>query len=254
MYFSFLKKCRLTRMIFLSLTFWAIVGSSFAQQESKDIRTSLNIFYSNKIVYQGALIWDAPIMGIIPSFVFYDTVSIGTGGLSVFKKIDEIHTISLGASLFNDNKPDIPIIRLENRDEDYKNSRGSTYGAYLKYDLKLKPILNLSLLYQKDLKRHHGNYYNGKISTSIIPLLTLGGGAGVGDLRNNQYAYGPTAIKGVGYVEGFASLMLPFLPWHGRLMLNYSYSKITQDENRNADYVRGRDFNEIFNSTASWSF
>lgn len=254
MYLKFATNRNMTRVYFTSLLFFSVIGSSYAQQESKPVRTSLNIFYSNKIVYQGALIWDAPFMGIIPSFVFYDMVSIGTGGLSVFKKINEIHTISLGASYFNDNKPGIPIIRLKNGEEDFKNTRGSTYGAYLKYDLKLKPILNLSLLYQKDLKRHHGNYYNGKISTSIIPLLTLGAGAGIGDIRNNQYAYGPTAIKGVGYVEGFASLMLPFLPWHGRLMLNYSYSKITQDENRNADYIRGKDSNNIFNSTASWSF
>ncbi|MBF0365629.1 MAG: hypothetical protein HQK50_08655 [Oligoflexia bacterium] len=170
---------------FIFVFTFASLGTCFAQDNQRSIRTNLGIFYSTRSVYQGALIWDAPILAAGPSFVFFNTISIGQGGLSLFYKFHEYQTLTIGLSQFSDNPPGFPVVRLKSSNKDFKNQRASTYGAYLKYDLRLKQYLSLTLLYQKDIKRHYGDYFNSKLSPSIIPLLAIGAGMGIGDLRNN---------------------------------------------------------------------
>ncbi|HAZ14502.1 MAG: hypothetical protein A2X86_00395 [Bdellovibrionales bacterium GWA2_49_15] len=234
--------------------FLLLRGQLFAQEASQAVKVNIGVVYSEKRLYRGALIWDAPIMAAGPSFIFYNTVSLGQGGLSVFRKFADYHTVTLGASHFDDHKPSGPVLKLKESEEDFKNKRQSTYGTYLKYDFKLKQYLAMALSYHKDLKRNKGNYLNGKISTSIIPFLTLGSGLDLGDAASNKYAYGPEGVSGVGHLDNFASISLPFLPWKGKLMINYNYLIIVHGENKNADFVRGNDTNSNFSVIASWSF
>lgn len=226
----------------------------FSQESSKAVRINLGVFYSQRNVYRGALIWDAPVMAAGPSFVFYDTVSLGAGGLSVFKKLGEMHTFTLGASMFDDNEPSGPILKLKDSVEDFKNKRSSTFGTYIKYDFHFKQYVATSLEFHKDLKRHKGVYTYVKVSTSIVPFVTIGIGHGIGDDRNNHYVYGADGKSGSGHFDMFASLMLPILPWSGRLMLNYAYTQITQQQNVDANFVRGRKANDLVSVGALWSF
>jgi len=230
-----------------------LIPKAFAQEAPKAVRITVAAVYLSKRIYRGALIWDAPIMAAGPSFVFYDKVSLGQGGLSVFKKFAHFHTATLGATFFNDNQPNGPILKLKNRASDFKNQRGSTYGVYLKHDFKFKRYMATSLTYFLDLRRNHGNYANARISTSMIPFLTVGAGLGWGDLNNNKYVYGPEAMSGLGHIDGFVSAMLPGLPWHGRLSLNYSLSQIAKITNQQADYIRGNDLNSFVSFAAMWN-
>ena len=239
-------------MKFLMFVVLLYMEGSFAQDSGRAVQVSLATVYSHNRIFRGALIWDAPIMAIGPNFTFYNIVSLGQGGLSIFKKIGNHQTISIGLTAFDDNEPNGPVLTLEEREEDFKNQRSSTFGTYLKYDFRFRQLIAISLSYQKDLKRHNGSYLNSRISTSIIPFITLGFGGSLGDKKSNQYAYGPEGISGTGHIETFAGLMLPILPWRGRLILNYKRTKISKGRNANADYVRGNKTNQNFSIIATW--
>lgn len=244
-------------MKILVFTLIVLLGSfSFAQKASKKkaVQTSLAIAYSHKRLYRGALIWDAPLVAMGPSFTFYNTLSLGKGGLSIFKNWKRAHKLTLGILPFDDNEPNGPVIKLKKVQEDFKNQRASTFGAYLKYDYRYKKYISISLSYHQDLKRHKGSYFESKISTSVIPFVSLGIGADSGDAASNQFAYGPEGVSGLGHGQAFINVMLPFLPGKGVLMLNFSRSQIIQTENTQADFVRGRKTNHNISTVAFWNF
>jgi hypothetical protein len=219
-----------------------------------NIAINLGIFYAEKRIYRGALIWDAPIIAAGPSFTFFKTVQLGAGGLSLGSEIAAGHTLSLGVSTFNDNAPDGPIIKLADDEEDFKNRRRSTIDASLKYEYRFERFFSWSLAYHKDIKRHNGSYLFTGVSTSIIPFITLGTGIGLGDRATNQYVYGAGACGGLGHWDSYASLFLPILPWEGRLRVVYNYSTIKKESNAYADFIRGERNNTNLNAMALWSF
>tara|TARA_R110000868_G_scaffold379542_2_gene645415 strand:- start:4724 stop:5452 length:729 start_codon:yes stop_codon:yes gene_type:complete len=235
----------------LALLFGSI---SFAQDRSKAVRVNLGVFYSQRSIYRGALIWDGAILAAGPSFILYDRISVGAGGLSAFKRFGEFHTVTIGFSYFDDNEPSGPVLKLSNSVEDYKNQRSATFGSYLKYDYRNEQYIAFSSELHKDLKRHKGLYSYNKLSTSILPFLTLGIAYGIGDSNNNKYVYGPEGTSGGAHFDYLASVMLPILPWQGRLIMSYTYITITKSENIAADYIRGLESNEQISLGAMWSF
>lgn len=238
----------------LTLFFCMSLARAQAPQENKAILVNLGVVYGQNISYRGALVWDAPFIAIGPSFVFFNTVALGAGGLSAFTRVGDYHSFALGIDMYNDDEPDFPLIKLKDSAEDFKNQRGSTFGTYFKYDFRLRQFVGFSLSYHKDLKRHKGNIYTAQLSTSIIPFVTLGVKTDYGDKDANQYAYGPEGVVGVGYIEQFASVMLPVLPWNGRLITKFSHSKIKKDQNVNADFVRGNKNHSNLSIITSWRF
>lgn len=222
------------------------------QRESSAFQMNLGVVYSGNISYRGALVWDAPIAVIGPSFVFFDAISLGAGGLSVFKRFGDYHKLAIGLNTFNDDEPNFPAIRLKSSSEDYKNQRAETFGTYLKYDFRVRQFVAISLSYQKDLKRHEGNIIGARVSTSIIPFVTVGLDGDYADGKANRYAYGLEAISGVGHLTKFVSIMLPILPWQGRLITSFNHSKILKNTNAQADYVRGDQTNSNLSFIANW--
>ena len=101
--------------------------------------------------------------------------------------------------------------------------------------------------------RHSGVYFYSDALFGIAPFVSAGLGAGVGDVRNNQYVYGPEGEGGVGHVDGIVSAMLPFLPFKGRLILSYRRIQISKQANIDADYVRGEEINRTFSAIALWN-
>lgn len=223
----------------------------FAQQSN--IRTNLGVFYSQRRIYRGALTWDAPIMAIAPSFIFFNKISLGQGGLSYFNKFNDYNTFTIGLNAYNDNRPGLPAIRLKDDELDYKNLRKSSTEPYLKYDFRFRQYIATSFSYHKEIKEHYGDYFNLKISTSIIPFITLGTSYGNGDSKHNKYVYGPEGASGYTHQEKYANLTLPFIPWQGRLMINYHKSKILKETNVQANYIRGKKYNENFSLALMWN-
>lgn len=210
------------------------------------------IVYVGKKTYRGALIWDAPIMAVAASFVFYNTVFLGMKGLGITKKVSKYHKITFGFSSFNDNRPGDFVLKLRDSKEDFKNLRRSTFGSYLVYGFRYRRYVGINIKYDKDLNSHDGNYYKIKLSTFVIPFVTLGVSSGLGDKKNNRYVYGPEAVGGIGHFDYLVSARLPFLPWNGSLIVNGMISRIVKDENVNADYVRGNKQNQVLSMLGIW--
>lgn len=223
-------------------------------ESAKPFKMNLAVAYTHKRVFRGALIWDAPIMGIGPSFVFYDTVSIGGGGFAIYKKFDKRHKISFGSSMFDDNGPNGPVFIIKKKQENFKNKRLGTYGAFFKYEYRFRQFFSAAISYEQDLKVHYGSYLNATLTTSIIPFITLGVVGSTGSTGANTYAYGGEGVSGVGHTEYFASLMLPILPYKGIFIFKVARSKIIQEANYNADFVRGNRKNSTGTMLAMWSF
>ena len=217
-----------------------------------NVQITLAAFASSKQVYRGALIWDTPSLMAGPSFTFFNKVRLGggRGGLSIFNTFAEYHTFSLSASYFDDNEPLLPF---EDKPLDFKNQRRATFGSTLTYRFSYQRAFNVVLAHSKDLKRHHGHYTNINISGSLIPLVTFGSALGIGDRDNNAYVYGPESAGGIGHHDVFVSVMLPFLPGGGRMIINNNYSKITKSANYNADYIRGNKSNFVMSMVCLWS-
>lgn len=230
-------------------------GLSYAQESSsKKVQISAAAAYTQRRIYRGALIWDAPIMAVGPGLVLYNTVSLGQGGLSIFKNFNKQHTVRLGFSYFDDNEPSGPVLKLRDSEEDFKNQRRSTFGTYLKYDFKYKQFISTSISYHQDLKRHYGNYFYGSVATSIIPFFSFGTGLGYGSADSNKYTYGPEGKDGFTHFEYFGRAFFPFLPGKGVLSIIGSVSHIILDENKHADYIRGNSRNNNLSIVASWRF
>lgn len=234
----------------LCFTEFAFINSVFAKVE-----TSLGAFYSDKRVYRGALIWEAPVAIVAPSFIINDFLSIGQGGgISVFKSFGESQKVTLGYSYFDDNEPNGPVIELGEAEEDFKNKRKPTQGAFLRYDYKRRGVFSLGLEYHKDWMRHSGNYVYIRLGSTITPFFRYGIGAGIGDARHNRYVYGESGEGGVAHQDIHLGLFLPFLPWRGVLMMNWTRTQISQRENINAEFIRGKEINRAFSVIAVWRF
>ncbi len=156
--------------------------------------------------------------------------------------------------MFRD-RPGFPLIKLKSKDLDYKNTRESTWGLYLSHEYKKKfehRYIKFKSSFHKDLNEHHGNYFNLDASASFIPLVSIGIGAGFGDLKNNSYVYGNGAVGGLAHLDYKAGLFIPFLPLGGIMIMNYTRSQITQGENVMSSYIRGKKSNSKYSLVAIW--
>ncbi|MCO4753593.1 MAG: hypothetical protein KC478_03885 [Bacteriovoracaceae bacterium] len=210
-------------------------------------------FYSSKRVYRGALIWDQPVMGFGPSFTFYDKFSIGKGGISYFKKLDDHLTFKVGYNYFDDSEPGGgPILKLGGSSEDFKNNRKPTSDIYIDLSYRKRRGLSSTFTMSKDITRHHGIYAYSSASMGIAPFVSAGLGVGIANESHNQYVYGPEGVGGIGHIDGFIAAMLPFLPYKGRLLLKWSRIEITQSENVQAEYIQGNHLNHSLSMVALW--
>lgn len=238
-------------MIFWLVCLLAIMYSSI--NCSAGIDGGLGLFYSEKRIHRGALIWDAPIIALSPNITINEVFTIGPfgAGFNLSKK-DNPHKFFIGFNQFND-RPNGPIIKLKAIPDDYKTQRGLTYETSLRYDYWHDRWLNLSLAYSKDIKLHRGNYGSAALSMRFY-FLTLGSQIGIGDQRHNQFFYGPEGVSGLAHRDSFISLALPILPWKGTLMANFTYSTIPNRANAYADFIRGQRYNSNLTLGAIWKF
>lgn len=220
----------------------------------KDFQFSVASFFSSKIVYRGALIWNSPVMGVGPGLTIYDTITLGRGGLSL-KKVFGEHKLQFGSEMFRD-RPGFPLIKLKNKDLDYKNTREATWGLYLSHEYKKKfdkKFIKFKSSFHKDLNEHDGNYFNFDVSTSLIPLISFGLAGGFGDLKHNQYVYGSGAVDGLAHIDYRVGVFIPFLPLGGIMIMNYTRSQIALEENVQSSFIRGKKNNSKYSVVAIWS-
>ncbi|MBJ00962.1 MAG: hypothetical protein CME67_06995 [Halobacteriovoraceae bacterium] len=230
-----------------------LVLALFGFSTKAQVDITLASLYSDKRVYRGALVWDEAIFGVAPNFVFFKKINLGRGGLSYFVSPSEGITYRIGYNYFDDNRPGGPFVQLGESEEDFKNQRAPTSELYFELNLRKGRGFSSNIQLSKDILRHSGVYFYSDALFGIAPFVSAGLGAGVGDVRNNQYVYGPEGEGGVGHVDGIVSAMLPFLPFKGRLILSYRRIQISKQANIDADYVRGEEINRTFSAIALWN-
>ncbi len=239
-------------IVFVALNL--ISFTSLAQDNNKKFKIDLGLFYSQKNLYRGALIWDAPMIGAGPRFTFFNFITLAGPGLTFFKEFLPGQTLSLGLSYFDDNEPGGPFIFFKDEAVDFKNKRGATVDSFIAYEFKLKWMFAAKVELHQDLKRNKGKYLYNEFSTNLIPYIGLGAATGIGNKKNNQYVYGPEGSGGLGHIDYFIShFRKDFLPWGGNLLLKYTRVTITKDTNGNSDFIRGNDSHDQFNIGAFWA-
>lgn len=218
---------------------------------ASDFKLIPTLVFSSNRSFRGAIIWPSPILGVFPGFSYKNIVQTGPGGLTFeLYSMDELKFYA-AVGYFDDNKPSGPLMRFGKHKSDHRNTRDGTIETTLGFNYKRPRSVNFTFHYiQNYLKKNHqfAHYLQANIShpTLVIPFTSLGLGMDYHEKRSAQYSYGPSALRGLGHIEGKISIFLPFLPKGGVLIADYTYSKITNHKNKNAYFVQGQfEFSKI---------
>lgn len=231
-----------------------IISLIFSTQcMSAAIDAGIGLFYSEKRIHRGALIWDVPMLAIVPNITLFDRLTVGPlGAAFIFTKKESPHRFIVGYTQFSD-RPQGPIIKLKSIPNDHRTQRGTTSETYMRYDYWFDKWLNFSTSVHKDLRKHRGVYSNTGIAIRLY-YLTIGTNIGAGDQSNNRFLYGPEGQSGIAHRDSHATLVLPILPFNGHLITTFSYSTIPIKKNAYADYIRGEKNNTNLSIGANWKF
>ncbi len=218
---------------------------------AKNFGMSLGGFFSSQSVFRGAQTWPKPSMMAGPSFTFFEKVSLKGPSLTYsFLDKKSPFSIEAGVHLLSDGKP---LISLGSHDEDYRNQRSSTFEFQTKFSFKFRGF-SAGLMLAKDLDETKALYSELNFGIpAYIKFLSLEYLIGIGEKGANQYSYGPSAVSGVGWQQFSLSYLMINLPWDGVIINSASYSKVLQDENKTADYIRSNEGNFVFRTILVWN-
>lgn len=236
-----------------ALAFILCIATSTELNAQDVVQIGLFTFYKHRDIHRGALIWDNPTAGAFPAITLFDTLSVGWGTLTFSKDLNENHKISFGNSFWDDDEPQA-VFRINGGEEDFKNQRQGTYGVFFKYRYKLPGWFRYSIMYEKDLNEHYGDYLYGTLAITVVPLFRFGVGVGLSDGQSARYLYGPEALNGTGHYDYYAQFFLPFLPYGGVFVLRVIKTRIPKRPNQQADYIRGNSNNSSFAARIMYNF
>jgi hypothetical protein len=223
---------------------------SYNANAKKTITVTTGSFYTNQMVYRGALIWPKATIFPLASINFYNRIQISGLNLSSNYSLGPL-TLSSGIKYFDDSEP---WIKLESHNKDFRNQRKPSFDLYGSLYLRFMPGGSLLIKIYKELKEHYGTYGYFTIKLPIFPFVSIGYGIGYGDGQNNQYVFGEGSRAGATHQDYYASLFFPFLPGKGRLSVKYNLSRIYFNENHNGSYIKPTDKPNVISAMVSWSF
>lgn len=217
--------------------------------DNRNVKITIGAAYNSDRVYRGAMIWPKATLYPLAGIILYNKFAINGPGVSSMYSLGPL-TASIGFRYFDDNEP---IFYLEKHNEDYRNQRKASIDLNGSLALRFMPGGRLALAISQGIKGQYGFYTNGSLELPIFPLASAGYSIGYGDTKANRYAYGPEGIAGLGHQDIYFKLTLPFLPWGGRLITRYTFSRIHKTNNKNADYVRGDDKSNTLTIMTMWN-
>lgn len=217
---------------------------------AKKFGMSLGGFFNSKSLFRGAETWPKPSMMVGPSFTFYERVSVKGPSVDYsFLGPKSPLSLTMGVRLHSDGKP---LISLASHEEDYRNQRKSTFEFLTNLSYKFRGFSG-GVMLARDLDETKSLYSELTLGVpAYIKFLSLEFLIGIGEKGANKYSYGPTATSGAGWQQLSLKYLMINLPWDGVIINSASYSKILQDENRTADYVRSNDSHFVFSTVVVW--
>ncbi|MBK24846.1 MAG: hypothetical protein CME70_12680 [Halobacteriovorax sp.] len=225
---------------------------------SKNIGMSLGAFVNSSSVLRGAQTWSKPSFMAGPSFTLFNKVSVRGPSLqySHFNR-ESPFELGAGVSLIDDDEP---LLALSGQDEDYRNQRESTWELQLnfKYKFGFFNKFFIGAMVGKDIDETKGLYSELQLGVpGLLKYTSFEYKISFAESAVNRYYYGPRAISGRGWQEiSFKYVMLPsagIVPWNGVVINTLAYSKVLQNQNKSADYIRLRDTNLVFSSVFIWN-
>ena len=211
-------------------------------------------FVQSKSVYKGAETWPKATGLVGIGITLYEVLSIRGPSVTYhpFSRKDPWE-LNVGVRYFNDNRP---WMDFSNHEEDYRNQRGDSVNSFasLKYKFGLRNKFFFGLSVEKELIEHYGWHTEASAGVPLVPYTSLSGTYSFAGGKSNKYAYGPEAVNGEGFFSLGLKVVFPHLPWPGIAMILADKSWILQDENKNADYVRGHSQNFVLSTRVIWSF
>lgn len=222
------------------------------KKKAINIQVDLAAFYSASRVYRGVLIWNAPMVAAGPNIIINDKYGFGRGGISYINNLDKYHRVSFGTNAFDDSEPRFPFVKLVGDSEDYKTRRKPTYGFYAKYEYTFERSFKFEMQFNRDLGRYHSNYLATEFMYSFIPLVAFGINLGFGEKAHNEYVYGEGAKFGHAHNDYFMSILFPFLPYNGIMIIKSTIHEVIGKDKYNSDYIRGNNVHSNVSIVSVW--
>ncbi len=221
---------------------------------AKNFSMSLGGFINSSSVLRGAQTWSKPSLMAGPSFTFFNKVAVRGPSVqySLFNR-ESPFELGFGVSLIDDDEP---LLTLGGQDEDYRNQRDSTWELQLSFKYKFGFFNKFFVggMIGKDIDETKGLYSEVQLGApGLIKYTSFEYKISFAESAVNRYYYGPEGVSGRGWQEISFKYVMPFVPWEGIVINKLAYSKVLQEQNKSADYIRQRDTNLVLSSMIIWN-
>jgi len=210
-------------------------------------------FYSSQQLFRGAVIWPKPIFFPAPMLVFYERFFLAGPNLffSPTKREDSFQW-RIGSQFIDD---DDPPISLGTHEEDYRNRRKSTIETNIQgsYSFGERKGYRVGGLLAREWKEGNGLHTEVFAAAPLLPFTSLRARVSFSEKGMSQYVHGPSGSSGIGFTSLGINGVMPFVPWDGIILVNFTRFWIMQEANQQADFIRGDDKNNVFSFRVVWN-
>jgi hypothetical protein len=220
---------------------------------SKTFGIQAMAFYSSQQLFRGAVVWPEPIFFPAPMLVFYEKFFLA--GPNIFfspTKREDHFQWRIGSQFIDD---DDPPISLGDHEEDFRNRRKSTIETNFQASYNFGPRNKISLgtFISREWKEGNGLHSEFFAGVPFLPFTTIQGRVSFSEKGMSQYIHGRQGVSGFGFSSLGINGVIPFVPWDGVILVNFTRFWIMQDSNKAADYIRGDSKNNVFSVRVVWN-
>jgi len=228
----------------------AITTQAYSQGPKKNFALNFSIFSQTQSLYKGATFWPGPSAMAGPSLILWQKLSILGPRIMWQETFSPSWKGKLGLSYVNDSRPLLPFTS-PNRDKAI--DRPAILEAMISCSYAVlspetqKELLSFELEVSHDTLGKSGLFSKFSISTPFywFRLLALGSALSWATDKTHEYLYDNLKEKGegFGFIEAFARIFIPFVPWKGNLILSAQQYWILQQNHQRALSLRGESQN-----------
>ncbi len=210
-------------------------------------------FYSSQQLFRGAVVWPKPNVFAAPMLIFYEKVFVAGPNIyfSPTQRVDFFQW-RLGTQFIDDNRPPLS---LGDHEEDFRNQRKSSIETYFRgsFHFGKRGKFKLGTLLAREWKEGNGLHSEFFIGSPFLPFTSLEARVSFSEKAMSQYIHGRSAVSGHGFTSLGINGVMPFVPWDGVILLNFTQFWIAKQVNREADFIRGDSKKSLFSIRIIWN-
>jgi hypothetical protein len=205
--------------------------------------------YRSSAIFHGALIFDGSVFFPGIGVDFYEKLVVRGPNIEYYKRNGRDRT-SIGIRPFNDD----PFgIKLSGSQEPFRQNERRAFELYFNWRKQWKRF-TYRFFISHEMFHDNWNYLYQTLTIKALPFTRIGYGHGIGDKRHNQFVYGPNSRSGVAHHDFLVNVFIPFVPWQGAIIVNYTQPLIYHEENRAGSFVSTSDRPKVFQAIISYYF